>query len=447
MQAEIIIAMVMLFIMRGKSKLRPNFNTQKNIFNGLLIIVFGLIALDFNLLSELYTRWVAFSIIAYLIYTTYKDDFFKNWRVVSYSVIPFLTLRISSILLRFVFPDFYNSYDSYIASAIGFSILWIIGMAILHSRQKKARLKEEKERILEEEKKRVLELRKQQLEVLVNERTAEITHQKEELQFALEELKNTQTQLIHHEKMASLGELTAGIAHEIQNPLNFVNNFSEVSIELLDEMQEELAKNNLDDVTEIVNDIKQNLAKIAQHGKRADSIVKGMLQHSRTTTGEKVATNINSLADEYLRLSYHGLRAKNKNFNATTDVDFDESIQDIAVIPQDIGRVLLNLLNNAFYSVTEKKKTAGDDYKPTVTVSTKKLSTGVEIRVKDNGVGIPDAVMAKIYQPFFTTKPTGEGTGLGLSMSYDIMTKAHNGKLEAFTKENEFAEFVLFLPA
>lgn len=447
MQAEIIIAMVMLFIMKSKSKTHVNAPRLKIIFNVLIVLAVSLIAIDFNLKSEEYTKWVAFCIIGYLVYLTYKDDFFKDWRIVSYSVIPFTFLKITAKLLDLIAPTFYLSIKSYMGTAIAFSILWIIGMAILHSRQKKTRLKEEKERILEEEKKRLLEIRKQQLEDLVNERTAEITQQKEELLLTLTDLKNTQTQLIHHEKMASLGELTAGIAHEIQNPLNFVNNFSEVSIELLDEMQEELANNNLDDVKDIVSDIKQNLAKIVQHGKRADSIVKGMLQHSRTTTGEKVATNINTLADEYLRLSYHGLRAKNKNFNATTDVNFDETVEDIIITPQDIGRVLLNLLNNAFYSVTEKKKTAGVDYKPTVTVSTKKLSNGVEVRVKDNGIGIPDAVMAKIYQPFFTTKPTGEGTGLGLSMSYDIITKAHNGKIDAHTKENEYAEFILFLPS
>ena len=259
------------------------------------------------------------------------------------------------------------------------------------------------------------------------------------------ELKVHQAQLIQSEKMASLGELTAGIAHEIQNPLNFVNNFSEVNKELIDEMKDEIEKGNNEEVIAIANDIKENEEKINHHGKRADAIVKGMLQHSRASTGQKEPTDINALADEYLRLSYHGLRAKDKSFNATLQTDFDESIGKINIIPQDIGRVLLNLYNNAFYAVTEKKKQQAEDYEPTVSVSTKKINDKVEIRVKDNGNGIPQKVLDKIFQPFFTTKPTGQGTGLGLSLSYDII-KAHGGEIKVETKEGEFAEFVIQLP-
>jgi signal transduction histidine kinase/ligand-binding sensor domain-containing protein len=261
-----------------------------------------------------------------------------------------------------------------------------------------------------------------------------------------EALKSTQAQLIQSEKMASLGELTAGIAHEIQNPLNFVNNFSEVNTELIDEMQQEMNKGNLEDAKAISNDIKENEQKINHHGKRADAIVKGMLQHSRSSSGVKEPTDINALADEYFRLAYHGLRAKDKSFNATMKTDFDESIANINVIPQDIGRVLLNLYTNAFYVVTEKKKQAGDNYEPKVSVSTKKWTDKVEIRVKDNGNGIPQKVLDKIFQPFFTTKPTGQGTGLGLSLSYDII-KAHSGELKAETREGEGAEFIILLPA
>jgi len=273
-----------------------------------------------------------------------------------------------------------------------------------------------------------------------------LTQQRDELQTTLAELKTTQTQLIQSEKMASLGELTAGIAHEIQNPLNFVNNFSEVSIELLDELKEEAQAGHTDDVIAIATDLTQNLEKINHHGKRADFIVKGMLQHSRTSTGEKQLTNINVLADEFLKLSYHGLRAKDKNFNADLVTNFDETLPKVNIAQQDIGRVLLNLFNNAFYAVNQKQKTAGADYKPEVTVSTAIDKNNLVIKVKDNGNGIPDAIKDKIMQPFFTTKPTGEGTGLGLSLSYDIVVKGHGGTVTVYTKENEFTEFIVSLP-
>jgi two-component system NtrC family sensor kinase len=263
---------------------------------------------------------------------------------------------------------------------------------------------------------------------------------------AYNNLKATQQQLIQSEKMASLGELTAGIAHEIQNPLNFVNNFSEVNTELIDEADQEMDKGNISAAKTILNDIKENEQKINHHGKRADAIVKGMLQHSRTSGGQKEPTDINALADEYLRLAYHGLRAKYKSFNAQLKTDFDESIGNINIIPQDIGRVLLNLYNNAFYAVNDKKKQNQNEYEPTVSVSTKKINGKVEIRVRDNGNGIPQKVLDKIFQPFFTTKPTGQGTGLGLSLSYDII-KAHGGELRVATKEGEGSEFIIQIPS
>jgi len=267
---------------------------------------------------------------------------------------------------------------------------------------------------------------------------------KNKIEKAYKELKTTQAQLIQSEKMASLGELTAGIAHEIQNPLNFVNNFSEVNEELLKELKTEAGKGNLEEIKAIANDISFNSEKITHHGKRADAIVKGMLQHSRTSTGQKEPTDLNALADEYLRLSYHGLRAKDKSFNATMKTDFDNSIGKINIIPQDIGRVVLNLINNAFYVVDEKKKQLQDGYDPTISVSTKKINGKVEIRVADNGNGIPQKVLDKTFQPFFTTKPTGQGTGLGLSLSYDIV-KAHGGELKVETKEGEGSQFIIQL--
>ncbi len=264
------------------------------------------------------------------------------------------------------------------------------------------------------------------------------------LKKSLADLKSTQTQLIQSEKMASLGELTAGIAHEIQNPLNFVNNFSEVNKELLEEMNQEIDKGNYTEVKAIASDVIANEQKINHHGKRADAIVKGMLQHSRSSDGVKEPTDINALADEYLRLAYHGLRAKDKSFNVTMITDYDDSIGKISIIPQDIGRAILNLITNAFYVVTEKKMQHPNGYEPTVSVTTKKRGDKVSVSIKDNGNGIPQKVLDKIFQPFFTTKPAGQGTGLGLSLSYDIV-KAHGGELKVETKEGEGAEFIICL--
>jgi C4-dicarboxylate-specific signal transduction histidine kinase len=266
------------------------------------------------------------------------------------------------------------------------------------------------------------------------------------LNLTVDSLKKTQKQLIQSEKMASLGELTAGIAHEIQNPLNFVNNFSEVNIELVEEMKEHIRLGKNDEALAIADDVRQNNEKITYHGKRADSIVKGMLQHSRNSSGQKQLTDINNLADECMRLSYHGLRAKDKSFNVKTQMKLDENPPEINVMAQDIGRVLLNLFTNAFYSVMQKQKQLNGSYEALVSVQTKTETDGVTIVVKDNGIGISQKLMDKIFQPFFTTKPAGEGTGLGLSMSYEIITKGHGGDLKAETKEGEFAEFIIYLP-
>jgi two-component system, NtrC family, sensor kinase len=275
---------------------------------------------------------------------------------------------------------------------------------------------------------------------------AELQEQQTKTEQALKKLKSTQAQLIQSEKMASLGGLTAGIAHEIQNPLNFVNNFSDVNQELIAELKEEIDKGNTEEVKALANDLEENEQKINHHGKRADAIVKGMLQHSRSSTGKKEPTDINALADEYLRLAYNGLRAKDKDFNADFKTDYDETIGKIEVVPQDIGRVLLNLYNNAFYSVNEKKKLLNGSFEPIVTVGTKRVKDKIEVSVKDNGVGIPQKALDKIFQPFFTTKPTGQGTGLGLSLSYDIITKGHGGQLTVDTKEGEYAKFAVQLP-
>ena len=291
----------------------------------------------------------------------------------------------------------------------------------------------------EQEKQQILADQNIVLEKQVNERTSELNQ-------SLTHLKETQTQLIQSEKMAALGELTAGIAHEIQNPLNFVNNFSEVNIEMIDELKVELKNGNTDEALAIADDIGENEKKIRHHGKRADSIVKGMLEHSRVGTGEKQPTDLNALADEFLKLSYHGLRAKDKDFNAELVTNFEATLPKGKISQQDIGRVMLNLFNNAFYAVNQKKRTAGNDYKPEVTVSTSSKGKEIEIRVKDNGTGIPESINDKIMQPFFTTKPTGEGTGLGLSLSYDIVVKGHGGTIQVTSVEHEGSEFIISLP-
>jgi len=285
---------------------------------------------------------------------------------------------------------------------------------------------------------------------VLQQRNEQIESQHKALEKTLTELRNTQAQLVQSEKMASLGELTAGIAHEIQNPLNFVNNFSEVNTEMLEELKadSEKPKAERDDKLEmaLINDLIGNQKKITHHGKRADFIVKGMLQHSRANTGEKQLTDMNVLCDEFLKLSYHGLRAKDKSFNAEMITHFDAKLPKVNVSQQDMGRVMLNLFNNAFYAVNQKVKTAGTDYKPTVEVSTSIAGDQMLISVKDNGNGIPDAIKDKIMQPFFTTKPTGEGTGLGLSLSYDIVVKGHGGSIAVETTEGDGCRFIITLP-
>jgi signal transduction histidine kinase len=287
---------------------------------------------------------------------------------------------------------------------------------------------------------------KQKANNLLSKQKRLIEDQRDQTNKALAELQLTQAQLIQSEKMASLGELTAGIAHEIQNPLNFITNFSEVNTELIDELHQEIEKGHFEEVKAIADDIKENQQKINQHGKRADFIVKGMLQHSRTNTGERQLTNVNLLADEFFKLSYHGLRAKDKSFNSEMVTNFETDLPKANIIQQEIGRVLLNLFNNAFYAVNQKMKTAVADYKPEVSITTFSENKHIVIKVKDNGNGIPENIKSKIMQPFFTTKPTGEGTGLGLSLTYDMVVKGHGGSINIDTKEGEYTEFIISLP-
>ncbi|HSN61076.1 MAG TPA: ATP-binding protein, partial [Ferruginibacter sp.] len=381
-------------------------------------------------------KWIGHAFILSIVIIIYYKQEFHFAKPTLYSMLPLILVSWVESLILLFFNDLNSAWNTIFFVAGFFAFVWLIAMTIINNKQQKAleiqRLKTE---AIERENNITASL-KAALEVQVSERTAALTLQTEELQKALEDLKSAQSQLIQSEKMASLGELTAGIAHEIQNPLNFVNNFSEVNKELVDEMQQELKAGKIEDAIAISNDIRANEEKINQHGKRADAIVKGMLQHSRSSSAVKEPTNINALADEYLRLAYHGLRAKDKSFNATMKTDFDETIGTINIIPQDMGRVILNLITNAFYAASPPNPPTGggisDPAKnthPTVWVSTKKSGDRVLISVRDNGPGIPQKILDKIFQPFFTTKPTGQGTGLGLSMSYDIVTKVHGGTL------------------
>lgn len=403
-----------------------------NLVNVFSWIIVGLFLITKRYLHDGFDEIVGAVVLAGVIYYLQSERDFKTLKPVINLHYPLIAVSLVYGLLQVFSKDGDVLWEEYIQFAILAAFVWIFGRAATFRKQQK-----EVEQINE---------KNVELETMVAQRTAEITHQKEALEQTVQELKATQAQLIQQEKLASLGELTAGIAHEIQNPLNFVNNFSEVSMELIDEMNEELAKGDKEEAAAIAEDIKQNLEKIRHHGKRADGIVKGMLQHSRASTGQKEPADINVLADEYLRLAYHGLRAKDKMFNAELITHLDAGLPKVNIIPQDVGRVMLNLFTNAFYATMQKKKLHGSDYKPTVSVTTRVHQDEVVITVRDNGTGIPEDVKDKIMQPFFTTKPTGEGTGLGLSLSYDIIVKGHGGKINVDTAEREFTEFTISLP-
>jgi two-component system NtrC family sensor kinase len=445
---EFILLIILCNVLRKQLQTKTLFPQWDRLFFIAMLFSIAMLALEivFGNKSRIFTIWIAEAMLFAIIYLALNKKEFKPARGVVWALLPLIVVSFISNVVGIIDSKFHSKWNNYFEVANLFAIIWMIAMLIMNNKQRKA-LEKERLKTLEIQKEIEISERIQAgLESQVTERTAALTKQKEELEFTLDELKETQTQLIHSEKMASLGELTAGIAHEIQNPLNFVNNFSEVNAELIDELKAELATGNMQQAIEIANDIAENEKKINHHGKRAEAIVKGMLQHSRSSTGVKEPTDINALADEYLRLAYHGLRAKDKSFNAAMKTDYDETIGMANVIPQDMGRVILNLITNAFYVVAEKKHTAGAEYHPTVSVSTKKIGNKIEIRVTDNGNGMPQKVLDKIFQPFFTTKPSGQGTGLGLSMSYDIVTKGHAGELKVETKEGEYATFIISIP-
>jgi len=439
------IPVILAYVFKGKVTL-----SLKIFLTGFFILFFisNSLALESIVISA-----SPFMLCAVCIY--YIISSWKNLRGAQWAIVVGLMLTLFWLLMFGIYSDGTLKLPFALLYVTGVYLSFPLGLLVYVSVRFKEIIKEVEDNAqqvvqLSEEKKEHALLQQKLLQEEVNRQTAEI-------RATLDNLKATQSQLIQSEKMASLGELTAGIAHEIQNPLNFVNNFSEVNIELIDELKNELAAGNRQLAEEMVDDIKANELKIKHHGKRADAIVKGMLQHSRSSSGVKESSDINALCDEYLRLSYHGLRAKDKNFNADFKSNFDESIGKINILPQDIGRVLLNIYNNAFYAVNEKKKTPlplkgiNIAYEPTVTVTTRRLGSAfedggkIEIKVTDNGNGIPKIIVDKIFQPFFTTKPTGQGTGLGLSLSYDII-KAHGGELKVETKELEGSAFIILLP-
>ncbi|WP_241502303.1 sensor histidine kinase [Hymenobacter glacialis] len=409
------------------------------------VLAFGILVLNLKsaTLPDAYWLFVLLTIGAVLV--ALRD--YRPARSLLLALSPFLLTKIIEYILLGSDGHVLKQYDTLVDTTQGFSIIWLITFIIIARNQK---ITLEKERVLREEEekaKRLIEAQNVELERLVVERTAALTHQAAELRAALTDLRAAQAQLVQSEKMASLGELTAGIAHEIQNPLNFVNNFADVSLEMLSELREEQARPQREPglEAELLDDIAQNLQKIHHHGQRAASIVKGMLEHSRTSTGERLPTNVNHLAEEYLRLAYQGLRAKDKSFNATLVTDFELALPEVEAIAPDLGRVLLNLFSNAFYAVRQRQLTEERGYIPTVSLSTRLAEGLVEIRVRDNGLGIPEAVQQKIFQPFFTTKPSGEGTGLGLSLSYDIVTQGHSGTLTVDSEPGN-TEFLIGLP-
>ncbi len=397
-----------------------------------------------NLLAEWYILF-AYGVAAAVLWgvRSYRPAAIMLWGLTAPTIFRLLGLGMELAGYQFRAP-----YSGYYQKWSKLNFLWFLGFVFLAFQQKKVLARQQARREEEEQQLRLSAAHNANLERQVVARTAALTQQARELQTALAELRATQQQLIQREKMASLGELTAGIAHEIQNPLNFVNNFADVSAELVAELEAEQASPapdaGLED--ELLSDLRHNLHKINQHGQRAASIVRGMLAHSRQSTGERQPTDVNALADEYLRLAYHGLRAKDKSFNATLNTDFAALLPLVPAVPGDLGRVLLNLFTNAFYAVQKRQQSGAPGYAPTVSVRTCRAGEAVEICVRDNGTGIPEAVRQKIFQPFFTTKPSGEGTGLGLSLAHDIVVQGHGGTLAVDSQEGEFTEFVVRLP-
>ena len=453
----------------------PDNGTFMSTLLGLGLVYWGSKALDLPTRLPAWNRWLkrvwqpaAVIIVLGALWSgpvlSWVDDLFLvlvmatgvavGWRLRAYrpafwlavGLVPFVACQAVALVLQPLAPARFKSLA--MANAQVLTLCWL-GVLLLVARSQAKSLKaSQQQRLAAEEAQLAVESQHQFLEYEVGQRTAALARQTDELRATLRELQETQGQLIQREKMASLGELTAGIAHEIQNPLNFVNNFADVSVELVTELAEERARPTRDPAAEaeLLADLRQNLGRIAQHGGRAAGIVRGMLEHSRASSGERAPTDVNALADEYLRLAYHGLRAKDKTFNAKLETDFAPALPPVSAMPGDLGRVLLNLLTNAFYAVQKRQQSGEASYQPTVGVGTRRAGELVEIQVTDNGTGIPAELLERIFQPFFTTKPTGEGTGLGLSLSHDIITKGHGGTLAVASQPGAGTTFTIALP-
>jgi len=420
---------------------QPQLNKK---INRLIYVCLGFLILE-GFFSQItpFTFWLAQGLYFYLIYLSLTQKQYQLTKPITYAVLPLVVVNIIEYVIEHASLQLYTDWEEYIDMANLFAVIWLGILLFIDNRQRKSI---EKARLIAAEKEKELQLTtklKAELEVQVAERTAEIHQQKEALQKIVDELKSTQTQLVQQEKLASLGALTAGIAHEIKNPLNFVNNFSELSNELIKEFK---TSNSEDERNEILADLEINLQKINEHGKRADSIVKNMLQHSRNGSGEKQLSDINQICEEYFNLAFHGKRATDANFNCEIVKNLDANLPRVNCVVQDISRVILNLINNAFDAVREREiEGKTPNYKPTVTLSTQQINNIISISIHDNGKGIPQHIQEKIFEPFFTTKPAGQGTGLGLSLSYDIV-KAQGGEMKLETVEGEGSEFLILLP-
>jgi len=410
------------------------------VFSGVLVIVNSSLNKPFLLLLA------GYGLMGWLFYTCWKEPEFSSQKTLLMSLAPLGFIFFVVDFTRTLAPGFFDDYKSFFETAKIIGFAWLIATIIMYNRQMKALKAERVIREKEAQENKITAARKAQLEILVRERTYELRLQNEKLKEALEELSAAQKQLIHSEKMASLGELTAGIAHEIQNPLNFVNNFAELNEELVDELLDAIVQNDFKEAETLALAIKDNEQKVAHHGKRADSIVKSMLQHSRGSGNARENIPLNALAEECIRLSYHGMRAKEKSFNAKMELILSDDVGMVEGVPGDISRVLLNICTNAFYAVLQRVRKGEKDYQPTIWLETGLENDHVWIKIRDNGGGIPAEVMDKIFQPFFTTKPTGEGTGLGLSMSFEIITKGHGGTINVESNEGEGAAFIITLP-
>ncbi|HSK11575.1 MAG TPA: ATP-binding protein [Phnomibacter sp.] len=444
---EFIVALILIW------RIRASLSDEADIARWYKPLTYGLVACGVLLVmksgSSISTlvQWIGYIILLALFYGIYKVPAFGSVRNIMVSILPYTLVAILAALVKLISLKLYDRYETILDMAEAFAFIWLVGSFIVFHRQRKALERERKLREMEAIQNKITTQRKAELEVLVQERTRELSEQNQTLQQTLRDLSAAQAQLIHSEKMASLGQLMAGIAHEIKNPLNFVNNFSDLNTELTEELMFALEKDDKHEALEIAETIRENEQKIAHHGKRADSIVRSMLQHSRSGSGKRELVDLNNMADECLRLSYHGMRARERSFNAKMETHFDPAMGEVELIPEEMNRVLINICTNALYTVYERaKQEAGTDYQPTVIVQTRAEADRWVIEIKDNGTGIPADVIDKVFQPFFTTKPTGEGTGLGLSMSYDIITKGHNGQLYVSSEPGKGSTFTITLP-